>query len=234
MDNLKLEKILTLTTIMTLMSGVKIGGSNEEINIGGVDNPIVRNPMTKEPYIPGSSFKGSLRSLLEIVKGVSEENNGICTCGKCPVCKLFGMHPKSGNANKLYREPSRLIVRDAELTEKSRIILRNFNPSMVEIKKENTINRITAVANPRTIERIPAGVEFKIEMQLRIFKDDNENNFKSFIENALKLLTYNYIGSSGSRGYGKVKFSAVEWDDESLNIIEELNKINEQYAKEGE
>lgn len=230
MDNLKLEKIITLKTIMTLKSGVKIGGSSEEINIGGVDNPIIRNPITKEPYIPGSSLKGSIRSLLEIVKGVKEDK-GICTCGECMVCKLFGMHPKNRNENLEKREPTRLIIRDAELTSKSRSLLRNFNPSMVEIKKENILNRITAVATPRTMERIPAGTEFNIEIQIKIFKGDKEENIIDYIKNALDLLEYNYIGSSGSRGYGKVQFSEKKQDDNSVDIIEKLNNINEKHLK---
>lgn len=230
-NNLKLINIITIRKLMILKSGVKIGGSNEELNIGGVDNPIVRNPITKEPYIPGSSLKGSLRSILEIVKGVNDEKGGLCTCGECLVCKLFGVHPNDHNENKSYREPSRLIFRDATLTDKSRLILRKLNPSMVEIKKENTINRITAEAKPRTFERIPSGVEFNIEIQLKIFEGDNKEDLKKYIDMGFELLKHNYIGSSGSRGYGKVEFKDCE-EDECLNIIEELRKLESKYIKE--
>lgn len=231
MKNLKLTNIITIKKIMVLKSGVKIGGSNEELNIGGVDNPIIRNPITKEPYIPGSSLKGSLRSILEIVKGVSDEKGGICTCGNCLVCKLFGVHPNNHNENKKYREPSRLIFRDAYLTDKSRLILRKLNPSMVEVKKENTINRITAEAKPRTFERIPSGVEFNIEIQLKIFEGDKEEELKNYINMAFELLRHNYIGSSGTRGYGKVEFKNCG-EENCLNIIDELKKIENKYNGE--
>lgn len=230
MGTLKLTNIITIKRIMILKSGVKIGGSNEELNIGGVDNPIVRNPLTKEPYIPGSSLKGSLRSILEIVKGVSDENSGLCTCGKCLICKLFGVHPNNRNKNEIYREPTRIIFRDAELTEKSRLLLTKLNPSMVEIKKENTINRITAVSNPRTFERIPTGVEFNIEIQLKIFEGDDVEQLKEYINMGFKLLEHNYIGSSGSRGYGKVIFKNCE-EENCLNIIKELKELEDNYAR---
>lgn len=229
--NLKLMNIITIKKIMILKSGVKIGGSNEELNIGGVDNPIVRNPITKEPYIPGSTLKGALRSIFEIVNGVSDEKGGICTCGKCLVCKLFGVHPNDHNENQIYREPSRLIFRDAELTDKSRLILRKLNPSMVEIKKENNINRITAKATPRTFERIPAGVEFNIEIQLKIYEGDNKDDLQNYINMGFKLLKYNYIGSSGSRGYGKVEFKDCEEQD-CLDIIKELRDLEVKYFEE--
>lgn len=231
MNKLKLINIITIRKLMMLKSGTKIGGSNEELNIGGVDNPIVRNPITKEPYIPGSSLKGSLRSILEIVKGVSDEKGGICTCGSCLVCKLFGVHPDDGNKNKATREPSRLIFRDAELTDKSKLILRKLNPSMVEVKKENTINRMTAEAKPRTFERIPAGVEFNIEIQLKIFEGDNKEDLKNYINMAFELLKHNYIGSSGTRGYGKVEFKDCE-EQECLDIIKELRKLENKYSEE--
>lgn len=228
---LKLINIITIKKLMILKSGVKIGGSNEELNIGGVDNPIVRNPITKEPYIPGSTLKGALRSILEIVKGVSDEKGGICTCGKCLVCKLFGVHPNDHNKNEIYREPSRLIFRDAELTDKSRLILRKLNPSMVEIKKENNINRITAKATLRTFERIPAGVEFNIEIQLKIFEGDNKEDLQNYIDMGFELLKHNYIGSSGSRGYGKVEFMDCEEQD-CLDIIKEIRDLESNYSKE--
>ncbi|MBV1821310.1 type III-A CRISPR-associated RAMP protein Csm3 [Clostridium cochlearium] len=231
LKSLKLINIITIRKLMILKSGVKIGGSNEELNIGGVDNPIVRNPITKEPYIPGSTLKGVLRSILEIVKGVSDEKGGICTCGKCLVCKLFGVHPNDNNENKTYREPSRLIFRDAELTDKSRVILRKLNPSMVEIKKENTINRITSEAKPRTFERIPSGVEFNIEIQLKVFEGDNKEDLQNYINIAFELLKHNYIGSSGSRGYGKVEFKDCE-EQECLDIIKELTEVENKYFKE--
>ena len=36
-----------------------------DMEIGGVDNPVIRNPLNKQPYIPGSSLRGKMRSQLE-------------------------------------------------------------------------------------------------------------------------------------------------------------------------
>ncbi|URZ03977.1 type III-A CRISPR-associated RAMP protein Csm3 [Clostridium felsineum] len=226
---LRLTNIITLTTTMKLLSGIRICGSNEELNIGDIDSPVIRDPLTREPYIPGSSIKGSLRSILEIVHGVNDENRGICNCGKCYICKLFGT-AYNGNSN-IQEAPTRLIFRDAKLTNKSRIILRKFNPSMVEIKKENTIDRITANPTPRTLDRIPAGTEFLIEIQLKVFTNDDKDKFIEYIKSGLKLLEYNYVGGSGSRGYGKVEFSELKEKD-SLGIIQKINEIETKYKEE--
>ncbi|PJI06540.1 MULTISPECIES: type III-A CRISPR-associated RAMP protein Csm3 [Clostridium] len=229
---LKLTNIITLTTTMRVLTGLRIGGSNEELNIGDIDNPILRDPLTKEPYIPGSSIKGSLRSILEIVRGVNDINNGVCNCGKCDICKLFGT-AYNGRISSIKGTPARLIFRDAKLNNKSRVLLRKFNPSMVEIKKENTINRITGGAIPRTLDRIPAGTEFSIEMQLKIFEGDNKDKYIDYINSGFKLLEYNYIGGSGSRGYGKVKFDELKYDeDKCLDIIKRLNEIEEKSKEE--
>lgn len=231
---LKLVNIITIRKKMKVLSGVRIGGSNEELGIGGIDNPIIRNPITKEPYIPGSSLKGSLRSILELVKGVKIDNGGICTCGKCHVCKIFGSVYNSRVDKSINNTQTRLIVRDAELSEKSRILLKKFNPSMVEIKKENNINRITSQATPRTFDRIPSGTEFNIELTLKIFEGDNTNQYLDYINLAFKLLQHNYIGSSGSRGYGKVEFEDIKSENDCFDIIEKLRNIEKKFSETGD
>lgn len=50
-------------------TGIHIGGSNEKMQIGGVDLVVIRNPANQHPYLPGSSIKGKLRHLLEYITG---------------------------------------------------------------------------------------------------------------------------------------------------------------------
>src|SRR3989338_11494456 len=64
-NTMKFIRYKTITGIMQCVSGLRIGGSKDTIEIGGMDNPIIRNPLDKFPYIPGSSIKGKMRSLLE-------------------------------------------------------------------------------------------------------------------------------------------------------------------------
>ncbi|WP_206516899.1 type III-A CRISPR-associated RAMP protein Csm3 [Caldicellulosiruptor changbaiensis] len=203
-NEMLLKQIIVLKTIMKIKTGLRIGGSREELKIGDIDNPVIRDPLTNEPYIPGSSLKGKMRSSLEItLKGTKDP----CNCGNCPICVLFGAaknKPQSGE-----KEVTRLIVRDSFMTEKSKKLLLDFVGDYVEIKKENVINRVTGVAkDPRTLDRIPAGTEFECEFVLRIYQKDQEKveEYIKYIETALTLIELTYLGGSGTRGYGKVEF----------------------------
>ena len=62
---MKLKEIKEITATIEIVTGLHIGGNNDEIKIGGIDNPVIKNPLTNEPYIPGSSLKGKIRSLIE-------------------------------------------------------------------------------------------------------------------------------------------------------------------------
>ena len=84
--------------------------------------------------------------------------------------------------------------------------------SMTEVKFENSISRATAIANPRQIERVVRGSIFRLEL---IYELENMNEFLEDMETlgeGMKLLQYDYLGGSGSRGYGKIRFEALEAD----------------------
>jgi CRISPR-associated protein Csm3 len=66
----RLSDILEIRGELELLTGLHIGAGKDEVKIGGMDNPVVRNPLTGEPYIPGSSLKGKMRMLLELYYGV--------------------------------------------------------------------------------------------------------------------------------------------------------------------
>ena len=183
---------------ITLVTGLHIGGSSDSVEIGGIDSPVIKIA-TKggQPYIPGSSLKGKMRCLLEQVAGAKLGEDG-------KVNGLFGFAGKN--------IPSRVIVRDAYLTNESAEQLYNSNLDMpyTENKFENTIDRIKGVAsNPRQIERVPAGAKFAAEIILNIWDDDNEKQQIELLKKGISLIENDYLGGSGSRGYGQVKIEQV-------------------------
>lgn len=216
---MKLQKICKYEGTIKLVTGLAIKGANNELNIGGADSEVIKNPLTLEPYIPGSSLKGKMRSQLERVNGMKNsklmtEYAKPCGCGQknCPVCVLFGAHmnPKAESS------PTRIIVRDSVLTEESRNIIRDMpaeRGSYLELKAENLIKRDKGTADaPRFMERVPAGMSFSLEILLQVFEGDDEKEMKKEIETALKLVESSYLGGSGSRGYGQVKFDG-KWEE---------------------
>lgn len=208
------------------LTGLHIGGSKEKIDIGGVDSPVIRDPRTRFPYVPGSSLKGKLRSLLEFGTGNVESNGEVSKAVE--IARLFGIGvaEKDKDSETFVPElekigPTRLIVRDCFPDEHTIKWWDNLDSELqfTEIKSENGINRITSAANPRFIERVTAGSRFEFEMVYSVFNigeaedstvletanEDLENLRMSFF-----LLEHNFIGKSGSRGYGRVQFHLAD------------------------
>ena len=222
---IKQKKIVGKIVVKT---GLHIGAGNDRVEIGGMDNPIIRNPLNREPYIPGSSLKGKMRSLLEWKLGkitTEGKNPGQpCSCGKanCQICRVFGSANNSrGGDEALNKGPTRLIVRDAVLSEGDRALFNQGKP-IVEEKSENSLNRITAEANPRPIERVVPGVTFDFEMSYRVLDMGDggtvdEKMFKDVVLLGLKLLKDDYLGGGGSRGNGQIDFEDLK--DENGNVL---------------
>ncbi len=215
---MKLEKIRQIKGKIEIVTGLHIGASNETIEIGGLDNPIIKDPLPESnaPYIPGSSLKGKMRSLIEIKEGrYVKEGRGKgnpCDCGSpdCPVCPVFGVSAASKHSEDL--GPTRVVVRDARLSEEWEERFKNGDLPM-EIKYENAINRISGQANPRPIERVPAGVTFNFNMSFKIFEGDPGDYFNTVLK-AMSMLEMDALGGSGSRGCGQIKFAEVSIDGE--------------------
>ena len=201
-------------------TGLHIGGSGSDLEIGGLDKEIIRNPLTKRPYIPGSSLRGKMRSQMEKMLGLPQNRKigqvTIHTCetkeefekdGGCPVCTVFGVPAELG-----YHSPTRLVVRDAELTDESAEKLREARTDLLyaELKTEVAIDRVTSAATPRTIERVPAGAVFgPTELVFSLYEPADVERLRTVIE-ALQLVEDDYLGGSGSRGYGKVAFTEIQ------------------------
>ena len=214
---MKLIGYKVIEGIINCVTGLRIGGYSNTIEIGGLDNPIIKNPIDEWPYIPGSSLKGKMRSLLEWDLGVVSSNGDPHSCSDpgCIICRIFG------NSEDIKKGPSRGIFRDAFLTDSSKNDLQKMRETKGlvygEIKYENRINRLKGKAeHPRPMERVPAGTEFELRIDYRVFdindsegKGDNgkvdENNFQ-WLLHGLWLLEQDALGSSGSRGYGQIRF----------------------------
>jgi CRISPR-associated protein Csm3 len=232
MSGMKLDGYLTLRGTLHCVTGLRIGGEAQAIEIGGLDNPIIKDPLTGLPYVPGSSLKGKMRSLLEFRHNKVERSGNVHVCDDpgCVICRIFGTSAGAGKVG-----PGRLIVRDAYLTDewksKIRERLQKGQP-ITEIKYENTINRITARANPRQMERVPAGVEFQLEIGYRVFAENGDGGkkdrelFQHVIE-GLRLVEADTLGGSGSRGYGRVAFEGLALTDLTGTPIFENKMLDE-------
>ena len=194
-----IEKIGYEATI-ELLSGLHIGASTENAEIGGVDKPIIRHKKDGQPYLPGSSIKGKMRCLLEQRRGATKVG------GSPEINQLFGFAQDD--------LPSKILVRDANLTPDSENELKNnYNTDLPysEVKFENSIDRVAGKAsNPRQIERIPAGAKFKADFVINIWDDDDKDKQVSLFKEGIKLLEADYLGGSGTRGYGHVKIHLGE------------------------
>lgn len=209
-----------------VLTGLHIGGSKDKFEIGGVDNPVIRDPFTKYPYIPGSSLKGKMRMLLEFELGIVEEGkdkNGNPTgnyppTSKEPIVTLFGSSAEESTSG-----PTRLIVRDSYPDEETIEMWKNLDSETLyaEYKAENTIDRMTSAANPRWLERVVKDSMFDFECVLGVYSMDSSNylngsnglkagNYFSNLETAIRLLEDSALGGGGSRGSGKVKFDLKE------------------------
>lgn len=200
-------------------TGLMIGGSSSALEIGGTDKQIIRNPADKKPYIPGSSLKGKMRSLLEISRGTIGDRGTPTQDSRHEAAQLFG-NIKSKEDNT--QQPSRLIVRDGSLTDKSANKLKDTELLYSEVKAENSISRITAEANPRFFERVPKSAEFELSMTLNVFDKHKGDEMLDLVFECLRLVEDDYLGGGGSRGNGQVKFK-----------LESISKRTMDYYKKG-
>ena len=231
---------IVVSGVITCRSGLLIGGADDTLQIGGIDKSVIRNPLTGEPYIPGSSLKGKLRSITEkIIKDANgiplranrsvdgrqgkvwrHECNDYNDAKACQLCRIFGA---TGNDN-LDNYPGALLVRDSTLSNTEDLTQDGL--PITETKMENAIDRLTSAAHLRTFERVPAGAEFDFELVYRVETlqpggvSNNGNitvdsaRVKTDITNllnAMYLLEKDGLGGNISRGYGRVEFEVEKF-----------------------
>lgn len=221
---------VVITGTLKALTGLRIGGAGAGMEIGGLDNVVIRDPVTNRPYIPGSSLKGKMRSLLTkalgkplkvLVRGGGrspdiqihwcQDRSEYFRDGQpCLLCRVFGM------AGERALEPTRLIVRDGLLRDELEITDGNDSRGVAwtevpmvlpytEVKWEAVIDVLTAAANPRQMERVPAGALFDVEVLYGTYDDHDLEGLRTLLL-GMRLLEDDYLGGSGSRGYGKVAF----------------------------
>ena len=216
------------------VTGLHIGGSDTGIEIGGVNKTVIRDPLTNQPYIPGSSLKGKMRSLLEKYKGLIQNqaigDGLIHSCGSdyrgedvmikgreeylnCPVCPTFGVP-----GEREFATPTRLVVRDVHMSSdsaKQLVASGRTDLPYTEVKTEVSIDRVTSAANPRQMERVPAGTVFSdAELVYSIYGEGDCDPMKDVerlkvLVEGLQLVEDDYLGGLGTRGSGKVCFQNI-------------------------
>jgi len=226
---MKLTEIKKLEGKIILRSGLHIGSGNMEMHIGGTDSPVIKHPHTLEPYIPGSSLKGKVRSLLEMESGLMIYTDGGVVSSetlkkverdpglkaRCEaILKIFG----SSGADKEDETgfgPTRVSFADCYLDDEWKNRARDNRWLLTEEKSENVINRIRGTAeHPRFIERVPEGTKFRFLVTFKVLQSGDPELFDTFLLKGLKLLEMDALGGNGSRGYGRINF---EFDDKEMN-----------------
>jgi len=230
---------------MRCITGLHVGSSKEGLEIGGIDAAVVRDPVTRQPYIPGSSYKGKMRSMLERryekpFNRDSGQGNRRHECDDwqqavdCQVCRVFG---STGRGREGDNHPGRLIVRDMRLTRESVAQLEKIDTGLryTEWKFENTLDRVTSAAMPRQIERVPAGAEFEFEMIYNVENKDQAREDVLNIIQGLNLLEDDALGGHGSRGYGKVRFEIHSFEGRRIDYYAaESTEEQDQYTSRAE
>lgn len=231
---MKLSKINTIEGMILVLSGLHIGAGDTEMRIGGTDHPVIKDPISGQPYIPGSSLKGKIRSLLEWRYGLVSASGGNPVSFKhindspdqsacINIIKLFGGAPDNNDKGVKDIGPTRLAFWDCQLNHQWKEIVDKKNLLTIEAKSENTIDRIKGTAsNPRFTERVIAGAQFDFKLSLKVLNENED--LLNIVLQGLKLLENDSLGGSGSRGYGKIKFANLRCG--GAEIQEKFDKIN--------
>jgi CRISPR-associated protein Csm3 len=227
----QLNGIITLDATLELLTGLRIGAGDSEMHIGGVDNTVIKHPHTQSPYIPGSSLKGKMRSLLEWRSGAVQQEalgwrdyqaaTGVQKAEVKRILQLFGISggDKAGIEEMLELGPTRVSFWDCGLQPLWEQQIRNDNLALTEVKSENRINRISGVAeHPRQTERVPAGACFDFRLSIKQLAGDTDDLLTTVLQ-GLKLLELDSVGGAGSRGYGKVCFKQLRINGQDSQAI---------------
>ena len=226
---MQLTNIHILEATLILETGLHIGGGDSEIHIGGIDNEVIKHPVSGEPYIPGSSLKGKIRSLLEWKSGAVQEaplgkkeyDNAQSEQQAAAIKQILQLFGISGDtADESFQKEighTRVSFWDCPLNRDYAERLHSDNLPLTEAKSENRINRIAGTAqDPRQTERVPAGARFDFKLTIKEFDGDDKALFDTLLQ-GLKLLEWDSLGGNGSRGYGKVAFTAITRNGEDIS-----------------
>ncbi len=226
---IRLAGKLVIDASLVCLTGLHIGAGKGSLEIGGADNPVVKDAFGR-PVVPGSSLRGRIRSLLEQALGLTAPEEMVYLSRRRgqevrihqsdrnddPVCLLFGRNPgrmdrvKGDAVESRHITPARLAIYDAPLEVESITaqMREQLDDEMTEVKSENAIDRITAQANPRTLERVPAGARFRVRIVVDILQEE-DRALVPYVVQGLRLLEDAALGGGGSRGSGRVEFQNI-------------------------
>lgn len=210
---------IKITCTMKVLTGLHIGGTNGFSAIGALDNPVIRDAWDGDPMIPGSSLKGKLRTLLARSRTDKGTHLPDCAGDAEEIKRLFGTPGGKGEKPKV----ARLQFSDAFLANRDQLIKRG---GITEVKSENSINRATSVANPRSMERVVRGAEFAVTW---FYTMDDEADLLAdmqLLAEGLRLLSLDYLGGSGTRGYGRVMFDRFNVEPLLGEIPVDVSELN--------
>ena len=195
-------KLITQGDLL-VKTGMHIGGGSDYAPIGSVDSPFVRDPLTQEPIVPGSSLKGKIRTLLARYRSKQYIVNDIKADDEV-LKRLFG----STSPQVI----SRLQFQDLFVSGESKLLFESIETDtyMGEVKFENKINRLDGTANPRQIERVPAGTKFVFQLVYTVIDETEIEEDLETLRTGIKLLELDYLGGHGTRGYGRVSIENMK------------------------
>ncbi len=227
---LKLIGKLIFEGEMRCETGLHVGAGKGSLEIGGADNPVVKDAHGR-PYVPGSTLRGRIRALLEQATGMAVPSELVFISKRKgqevrihqsdrpddEICILFGRSPGrmekvgGGDIESSFATPARLSVFDAPLVPESITaqMRENLDDELTEVKSENAIDRITSQANPRTLERVPAGARFRVRLVLDVLCAE-DSVLPALVVQGLRLLEDDALGGGGSRGNGCVRFDNLK------------------------
>lgn len=201
MENKLSNRIIINYKIETL-SDMHIGGAST-ILPSGVDNALIKDN-NGNPFIPGTSLKGVLRSTFERLLNATGKT--VCEifgknmggCGKCLVCNLFGGGHK----------PGMLKIRDAFLLSDG-----SSNRERVYIRDGVAIDRKTGKSLPGAkydLEVVEKGTTF--EGQMVIENTSTDEGHYTYLGGLLSLVKFfnefvASIGAGTSKGLGNIKIT---------------------------
>lgn len=224
---------IKISGVLDVVTGLHIGGSDVFAPIGAVDSPVIKDALSGLPMIPGSSLKGKLRTLL--AKRYNQTLNQKPENDDERLQRLFG----SSKKDQIRARAGKVIFSDM-LLNNWQALQRMGAESKTEIKFENTIDRLTSEANPRQIERVIRGSEFLLDIIYEAYGEVAEQVEEQMVEDfevlaeGFRLLQYDYLGGSGTRGYGKVRFRGLKAETVSGELkAEVLAKCGEFLGKVG-
>ena len=211
---------IKITGRLTVRTGLHIGGNEAFSAIGAIDSPVVKDPFTGNPIIPGSSLKGKIRTLLARSLAKDIGNMPLCSEDDPVIQRMFG-----STADK--PQAARFQFVDLFLSKENKTDL----VGLTEAKAENYIDRKKGTATPRQIERIVAGTIFDFVLVYDAVNQDEAVEDFRMLSKGLKLLQLDYLGGHGTRGSGRVSLSDFALTSYGCNLdMKPLQKLLDEAA----